>query len=81
MLSPESARSSIRDSNGSVLADGDAVTLMKDLNVKGSSTPLKRGTKVNSITLLEDPIAGHDIACKIKGTSYMLKSGFVKKAG
>jgi protein PhnA len=70
----------MRDANGTVLVDGDAVTLMKDLSVKGSSTALKRGTKVNSITILEDPVAGHDIAGKIKGTSYMLKSEFVKKA-
>lgn len=68
----------IRDANGNVLNDGDAVTLIKDLKVKGSSLVLKVGTKVKSIRLID---GDHDIDCKIDGVGAMqLKSEFVKKA-
>lgn len=67
----------IKDANGNVLNDGDAVTVIKDLKVKGSSSVLKMGTKVKSIRLVE---GDHDIDCKIDGFGAMkLKSEFVKK--
>ncbi len=67
----------IRDSNGNVLKDGDDVLLIKDLKVKGSSTNLKKGTKARGIRLMA---GDHDVACKIDGTSYELKSEFLRKA-
>lgn len=70
----------VKDSNGNILKDGDSVTIIKDLKVKGSSTPLKIGTKVKSIRLVED--GDHNIDCKIDGFGAMkLKSEFVKKLG
>jgi len=67
----------VRDAVGNVLADGDAVTVIKDLKVKGSSAIVKVGTKVKSIRLVE---GDHDIDCKIDGIGAMqLKSEFVKK--
>ncbi|MFJ7850584.1 zinc ribbon domain-containing protein YjdM [Peribacillus sp. NPDC097224] len=67
----------IKDANGNVLNDGDSVTVIKDLKVKGSSSVLKMGTKVKSIRLVE---GDHDIDCKIDGFGAMkLKSQFVKK--
>ena len=69
-----------KDAVGNVLADGDAVTVIKDLKVKGSSLVVKAGTKVRSIRLV-DGVAGHDIDCKIDGIGPMqLKSEFVRKA-
>ncbi len=67
----------IKDAHGSVLQDGDTITVIKDLHVKGSSLVVKVGTKVKNIRL----IAGdHDIDCKIDGIGAMkLKSQFVKK--
>jgi protein PhnA len=68
----------IKDSNGNPLADGDTVTVIKDLKVKGSSLIVKRGTKVKNIRLVD---GDHDIDCKIDGIGAMgLKSEFVKKA-
>jgi len=68
----------IKDSNGNVLQDGDTVTVIKDLKVKGSSLVVKVGTKVKNIRLVE---GDHDIDCKIDGIGAMqLKSEFVKKA-
>ena len=67
----------IKDSNGNPLADGDAVILIKDLKVKGSSTVLKKGTKVKSIRLVS---GDHEVDCKMDGGSYMLKAEFLKKA-
>ena len=68
----------VRDAVGNVLADGDTVTVIKDLKVKGSSSIVKVGTKVKSIRLVE---GDHDIDCKIDGIGAMqLKSEFVKKA-
>ena len=67
----------IRDSVGNVLADGDTVTVIKDLKVKGSSQVVKVGTKVRGIRLVD---GDHDIDCKIPGIGQMgLKSQFVKK--
>jgi len=67
----------VKDSNGNVLNDGDTITVIKDLKVKGSSSVLKRGTRVKNIKLVE---GDHDIDCKIDGFGAMkLKSEFVKK--
>lgn len=67
----------VKDANGHVLADGDSVTLVKDLKIKGSSAVVKVGTKVKNIRLVE---GDHDIDCKIDGFGAMqLKSAFVKK--
>ncbi len=69
---------SITDANGNLLADGDTVTVIKDLKVKGSSSVVKVGTKVKNIRLVD---GDHDIDCKIDGIGAMkLKSEFVKKA-
>ncbi|WP_342618881.1 zinc ribbon domain-containing protein YjdM [Rhodoferax sp. GW822-FHT02A01] len=68
----------VRDANGNILADGDTVTLIKDLKVKGSSLVIKVGTKAKNIRIIE---GDHDIDCKIDGVGAMqLKSEFVKKA-
>lgn len=68
----------VRDAFGNVLQDGDSVTVIKDLKVKGSSTTVKVGTKVRNIRLVD---GDHDIDCKIDGVGAMgLKSEFVKKA-
>lgn len=69
----------VRDSNGNPLADGDAVILIKDLKVKGSSTVLKKGTKVKSIRLGHGT-DGHEVDCRMENGSYMLKAIFLKKA-
>ena len=70
----------IRDAHGNILQDGDSVTVIKDLKVKGSSAVVKVGTKVRNIRLVEGS-DGHDISCKIDGIGAMnLKSEFVKKA-
>ncbi|MER2262636.1 MAG: zinc ribbon domain-containing protein YjdM [Psychrobacillus sp.] len=68
----------VKDSNGNILQDGDSVTVIKDLKVKGSSSTLKIGTKVKSIRLVD---GDHNIDCKIDGFGAMkLKSEFVKKS-
>lgn len=68
----------VRDANGNELQDGDTVTVIKDLKIKGSSSVVKVGTKVKNIRLVE---GDHDIDCKIDGIGAMgLKSEFVKKA-
>lgn len=68
----------VRDAHGNVLNDGDTVTVIKDLKIKGSSSVVKVGTKVRGIRLVE---GDHDIDCKIDGIGAMqLKSEFVKKA-
>lgn len=69
----------IKDAFGNVLADGDTVTVTKDLKIKGSSTVIKVGTKVRNIRLV-DGIGDHDIDCKVDGVGSMqLKSSVVKK--
>ena len=72
-------RDAVRDANGNPLADGDAVILVKDLKVKGSSSTLKKGTKIKSIRLV-DGAGGHNVDCKTEHGSMMLKSEFLKKA-
>ena len=68
----------VRDANGNALADGDTVTVIKDLKVRGSSLVVKVGTKVKNIRLVE---GDHDIDCRIDGIGAMqLKSEFVRKA-
>ena len=68
----------VKDSNGNVLADGDSVVVIKDLPVKGAKGPIKAGTKVKNIRLVD---SDHDIDCKIDGFGAMgLKSEFVRKA-
>ena len=70
--------SGVKDSNGNPLVDGDTVTVIKDLKVKGSSLVVKVGTRVKNIRLVD---GDHDIDCKIDGIGAMkLKSEFVKKA-
>ncbi|MFC5468098.1 zinc ribbon domain-containing protein YjdM [Cohnella suwonensis] len=67
----------VKDANGNVLNDGDSVSVIKDLKVKGTSLVVKIGTKVKNIRLIE---GDHDIDCKIEGFGAMkLKSEFVKK--
>ncbi|WP_250455737.1 zinc ribbon domain-containing protein YjdM [Clostridium tertium] len=67
----------VKDANGNILNDGDSVTIIKDLKVKGSSSALKQGTKVKNIRLVD---GDHNIDCKIDGFGAMkLKSEFVKK--
>lgn len=68
----------VKDANGNVLQDGDTVTLIKGLKVKGSPTGIKAGTKVKNIRLVD---GDHNIDCKVDGIGQMgLKSEFVKKA-
>ena len=72
------ADSAVRDAFGNVLSDGDSVTVIKDLKIKGSSSVVKVGTKVRNIRIVS---GDHDIDCKIDGIGAMqLKSEFVKKA-
>ena len=65
-----------KDSNGAELLDGDSVTVIKDLKVRGSSMVIKRGTKAKSIRLTDDP---EEVDCKIDGSSIVLKTCFLKK--
>ncbi len=75
--SPADEARTVRDAVGNVLQDGDTVTVIKDLKIKGSSLVVKVGTKVKNIRLAE---GDHDIDCKIDGIGAMgLKSEFVKK--
>ena len=68
----------VKDANGNVLADGDSVVVLKNLPVKGMPQPIKAGTKVKNIRLVE---GDHNIDCKVDGFGSMaLKSEFVKKA-
>ena len=74
----DNSEAEIKDAVGNVLNDGDTVTVIKDLKVKGSSSVVKVGTRVKNIRLIE---GDHDIDCKIDGIGAMkLKSQFVKKA-
>ncbi|MCC8035043.1 MAG: alkylphosphonate utilization protein [Rikenellaceae bacterium] len=65
-----------RDSNGTELRDGDAVTVIKDLKVKGSSMVIKRGTRVKSIRLTDDP---DQVDCRIDSSGIVLKTCFLRK--
>lgn len=67
----------VKDANGNILQEGDSVTVIKDLKVKGASGAIKQGTKVKNIRLVE---GDHNIDCKVDGFGPMkLKSEFVKK--
>ncbi len=66
-----------KDAHGNILNDGDTVTLIKDLKVKGSSLVIKGGIKIKNIRLVD---GDHDIDCKVDGQSMLLKSEFMKKA-
>jgi protein PhnA len=66
----------VKDANGTVLHDGDAVVLIKDLKVKGTSTTLKQGTKAKSIRLVG---GDHGVDCKMDAGNFMLKAEFLKK--
>lgn len=77
MAAEESDALVVKDANGNVLADGDSVTLIKDLKVKGSSLTLKSGTKIKNIRLVS---GDHNLDCRVDGMSIMLKSCFMKKA-
>ncbi len=72
----DSADAVIKDANGNVLSNGDAVVLIKDLKVKGSSTTLKVGTKVKSIRLVG---GDHEVDCKMDAGNFMLKACYLKK--
>lgn len=75
----ENGEKTVKDANGNSLQDGDSITVIKDLKVKGSSLVVKVGTKVKNIRLVE---GDHDIDCRIDGIGAMkLKSEFVKKIG
>ncbi len=74
--SSDEASKIARDSNGAELMDGDAVTVIKDLKVKGSSMVIKRGTKVKSIKLTDNP---EEVDCRIEGSGIVLKTCFLKK--
>ena len=65
-----------KDSNGTVLHDGDDVVLIKDLTLRGSSRVLKRGTKASGITLTDNP---EEIDCRLEGTAIVLRAEFLKK--
>lgn len=67
----------VKDANGNILSDGDAVVLIKDLKVKGSSITLKMGTKVKSIRLVG---GDHEVDCKMDAGNFMLKACYLKKA-
>ena len=67
----------VKDSNGNILNDGDSVTVIKDLKVRGSSDVIKRGTMVKSIRLTDDPA---EIDCRVNKTAMVLRTEFVKKA-
>ena len=67
----------VKDSNGNLLKDGDTVTLIKDLKVRGTSSTLKRGTVAKNIKLTDDP---DEIDCRIDKVSMVLRTEFVKKA-
>ncbi|WP_062350680.1 zinc ribbon domain-containing protein YjdM [Bacillus kwashiorkori] len=70
---------SVKDSNGTTLSDGDSITIIKDLKVKGSSSALKQGTNIKNIRLVD---GDHNIECKVDGFGILkLKSEFVKKIG
>lgn len=76
----EEAASVVKDAYGNVLQDGDSVTIIKDVKVKGSSTALKVGVKVKNIRLVEE-VNGHNIEAKVPGFGTMLlKSEIVKKS-
>ncbi len=78
--SSETKDASVKDAHGNGLKTGDAIVVIKDLKVKGSSSVVKGGTKIKNIRII-DSTDGHNIACRIEGVGAMnLKSEFVKKS-
>jgi len=75
--SAEAGARVVKDAHGTVLADGDAVILIKDLRLKGSSQTIKGGTKIRNIRLVD---GDHEVDCKVDGVGIMLKACFLKKA-
>ena len=75
-ITEESEDKVIRDANGNLLQDGDAVVLIKDLKVKGSSITLKQGSKVKSIRLVD---GDHEVDCRMDAGNFMLKACYLKK--
>ena len=67
----------VKDSNGNILSDGDSLSVIKDLKVKGSSDVIKRGTMVKNIRLTDNPA---EIDCRVNKTAMVLRTEFVKKA-
>jgi protein PhnA len=67
----------VKDSNGNLLSEGDSVTVIKDLKVRGSSAVIKRGTKVKNIRLTDDE---EEVEGKVEGSVMVLKACFLKKA-
>ena len=67
----------VRDSNGTILQEGDSVTVIKDLKVKGSSITLKRGKLVKHIRITDSP---EEVDCRVDGSNLVLKTCFLKKA-
>jgi len=67
----------VKDANGNLLADGDSVTVIKDLKVRGSSQVIKRGTVVKGIRLTENP---QEVDCKINKSAMVLRTEFIKKS-
>lgn len=67
----------VKDAHGADLRDGDSVTVIKDLKVRGSSMVIKQGTMIKNIRVIE---GDHNLDCKVNGTSLQLKSEFMKKA-
>lgn len=78
-LDEDAGSGTVKDANGNPLAGGDSVILIKDLKVKGSSSVLKKGSKIKSIRLV-DGADGHNVDCKTELGSMLLKSEFLKKA-
>jgi protein PhnA len=76
-VAPADVARVVKDANGNVLADGDTVTLIKDLKLRGSSEVLKQGTKIRGIRLVD---GDHEIDCRIDGSAMALKACFVKKS-
>lgn len=74
---PEDGARVVKDAHGTVLAEGDAVILIKDLRLKGSSQTLKGGTKIRNIRIVD---GDHEIDCKVDGVGMMLKACYLKKA-
>ena len=66
----------VKDSNGNILQDGDTVSVIKSLKVKGSSTTIKQGTTIKKIRLTDDP---EEVDCKVDGMSVVLKTCFLKR--
>ena len=66
----------VKDSNGNILQDGDTVSVIKSLKVKGSTTTIKQGTTIKKIRITDDP---EEVDCKVDGMSVVLKTCFLKK--